>query len=911
MPVKKWGALLPEQVSTWINFDRDDSSWHYGKGQAVSMASKQAEGVAYLWNLLALHGVALLADEVGMGKTFQALGVASLLWKMNPDARVLVMAPNRDICRHWQREYDAFLRDHYREEDGCVKLEGGGAVQAIGFCRNLDELASSVEGNAANLYLTTIYSLSGLVPQDQKNNDSGTIAKANAVKIRERVKKALGRCFDLIVIDEAHYFRNVDGGSQRASAAKGFFGERQDPLASKVLLMTATPSHTRLEDVANILGYFTDVGNNPWVPGLMSKYGLRRFRLMEANGVHYSKGQYRHEKLAPADFSQRPQAEMFFALYQKKLVTELGCARENKQLTYGFLEGFESIGRAAARNKSSGQKSYEEIEENVKGDFGKAPDTALLERLTGQYYSSFNKFPDHPKYGNLVQQCIPPSLFDAPRALHEDKHLVFVRRIPSVRELTQRINEAYDAILAARIYTAWGLKADGAAVKRWCRSSWSRKVFNQIVSSSAAGGIDDLELDDIQNDEEMADSHLGSAIADLFVAKKGKNGRTDCTNVSLRFRKPESIFALFLEPPVDYIDKGYTFFYEYPQSGKVRADYVGAAQEGRFKAKMLPFQKTDATKVRELDKISYKRDMTTAWSLIYPQLSKVQRDKIQGWSQTRPGVAENFANYLRTGFLFASPVMVELYAWFTEFNRFCTTTDAQKKYSDFVDFVKPKIPVSLMMCYFKSALDSFEVLCEKIIDHKLDDWQKDWRSLTSLQNPAWYASGQSGDRQRLILGFNSPFYPNVLVSTSVFQEGVNLHLQCTRVHHYGIAWSPGDNEQRVGRVDRLFGKVNEQLKVDKHAELEIYFPFLKNSFDEDQLASFIVRKFHVEEKIDACMQPGFDRRVDLTQTNWQEFLRRPDKSIFVRDPYGARFSPDFLPDYKYTPWDPTAKNGSG
>lgn len=905
-----WGALLPDQVSSWINFDRNDPEWHYGKGKSASMASKQAEGVAYLWNLLSLYRVALLADEVGMGKTFQALGVAALLWKMKPEAKVLVMAPNRDICMHWQREFDSLVRYHYREKDDCIKCSQSlGPVQNIQSCWRLEDLAQSVESNKANLYLTTIHSLSGLVPLTEKSKDSHKIAEANAVKIRERIKNALNdNCFDLIVIDEAHYFRNIGGGSQRVCAARGFFGDDSNPLGSKVLLMTATPSHTRLIDVASILGYFIDKERkaDKSVSDLMSKYALRRFRLMEANGVHYSKGQYRHEKVVPSDFGRHPQAELFFALYQKKLVTELGIARENKQLMYGFLEGFESIGRAAVNQKNIGQSTEDEIEENIKGDFGKAPDTALLERLTKQYYKSFNQFPDHPKYGDLVQRCTPQALFDAPKALHEDKHLVFVRRIPSVREITQRINEVYDSILAARIYTAWGLKSEDRAVKRWCRESWSRKAFDLIVKSmSASDGIEDLDLDDVQEDEVLVDSHLGSAISDLFVVKKGRGGRTDCTNVSLRFRKPESIFALFLEPPGDYINKGYTFFYEYSQGGKIRADYVNAAQEFRLTSSNLDFQKSDATRQRELKEIHYRQEMTTAWSLIYSFLTESHMQKIQCWAKSDPAIAENFANYVRTGFLFASPVMVELYAWFTEFNRKLDAqqkTDAQQKYLEFIAFVKPKIPSSLMLCYFKSAMDSFEILCEKIIDHKLNNWQKDWRSLTTLQNPAWYACGQSGDRQRLILGFNSPFYPNVLVATSVFQEGVNLHLQCTKVHHYGIAWSPGDNEQRVGRIDRLFGRVNEQLKVDENAELEIYYPFLKNSFDEDQVASFIVKKFHVEEKIDACLQPAFDRKIELTQTNWQEFLRKPDKSIVVRDPYEAKFSHDYLPSSKYAPW---------
>lgn len=909
MPAHDWGALRPEKVADWINFDRGNPQWHYEGQDSTSMASRQAEGVAYLWNLLARHGVALLADEVGMGKTFQALGVAALLWKTKPEAKVLVMAPNRDICAHWRREYCAFVHFHYRPVDHCVKNGvDGGPIQGIQTCSRLEDLATAVEANASHLYLTTIHALSGLVPSDEKGSDNASTARKYARKIHDRIKNALGSTgFDLIIVDEAHYFRNRDGGSQRVNAAEAFFGTPHARLGDKALLLTATPSHTQLNDVHSILGYF--LGNSEGLDhsalALMRQYGLRRFRRMQGKDQHYSKREYRCEKDMPCDFGRRPESELFFALYQKKLVTELGMTRDNKSLLYGFLEGFESVGRAGAM--SEGAVAEVEVEEDTGKDFSKAKDTDLLARLTAQYSRTFGRFPDHPKYGQLVDQCLPEDLFAAPRDLHEDKHLVFVRRIPSVRELTQRINEAYDAVLAQRIYRAWGLKDDDPTVEKWRKSKpmWSRSGFDNLVRSCQSGPPeleDDLDDEGQSEREDEGDAYLGSAIADLFVVKKGRDGRTDASNISLRFRKPESAFAMFMEPSLDYTVGGYSTYYQYAQGGRLRADYVTAAREARLRRHSRLAQKLE-TSHREYESKTYDQPVMTVWSLVYPELAESQQDKLGDWAQSRPDVAENFANYVKTGFLFASPVMVELYAWFTEFNRSCGIAGVQERYAGFMAFVAARIKGSLLLSYFKSALDTFEILCEKIVDHKLGEWEKEWRELTSLQNPAWYASGESKNRQRLILGFNSPFYPNVLIATSVFQEGVNLHLQCRKVHHYGLAGSPGDNEQRVGRVDRLFGKVNELLKGDGLAELEINYPFLKSSVDEDQVASFIARKFHVEEKMDACIQESFNRSVELTRENWREFLRTPVKSIVVQDPYPAQFDSASLPKTSYLPFE--------
>lgn len=53
--------------------------------------------------------------------------------------------------------------------------------------------------------------------------------------------------------------------------------------------------------------------------------------------------------------------------------------------------------------------------------------------------------------------------------------------------------------------------------------------------------------------------------------------------------------------------------------------------------------------------------------------------------------------------------------------------------------------------------------------------------------------------------FNSPFWPFVLTSTSVGQEGVDFHLWCHAVVHWNLPANPVDLEQREGRVHRYKG----------------------------------------------------------------------------------------------------------
>ncbi len=920
-----------------MNFDALKPGYEYSRTQSPSMPSLQTEGVAYLCNLLARRRVALLADEVGMGKTLQALGVAAMLWQRKPSARILVMAPNRDICMHWENELNALVRDHYRKTDGVVMSAQGGLVPQVEAHYRLRDLQEAIgrdtdDQTRGKLYLTTIYSLSGLVvgmdDADGPITEKRRLAARAGRDLNDRIRRSLGgHGFDLLILDEAHYFRNRDGGSQRVAAAKTFFGGDGSRIAKHALLLTATPSHTQLSDIASILDYFREADDDAAADpaSLMQRYALRRFRRMAGKDGGFTRHQYRREIATSSSYSSNPEDEMFFALYQRNLVHGGGeAATETRRMLYGYLEGFESAGNDDRDTKPTAEDGEAQQNEDGAKDFHGAADTLLLRRMSEEFRGLMKRAPGHPKYGSLVAQCSPLGLFpmDRARPLYEDKHLVFVRRIPSVREITKRINERYDEILAEHIRQVWGW--DDAVFARWRHSSWSRDVFNEIVAPAdhavtgpsgvpdAADNPDaeadaDADVDTVGDavgdgtEPDREDVYLRSRIADLFVTKKTAVGEaapksTDCSRFSLALRRPNSMFAMFMEPASDYTAGAYDWHYQSARSEKPRPDYVGAAQARRMSGRTASGAADAPTpEPSGPPREGYDEPVGTMWTIVFEHLSEPGRAKLRGWAEERPDVAENFGNYVKAGFLFASPVVIELYGWYVEVRRSQTVVDrqatAQARYRAFFDFARGRIENSLLLRYFEAALESFEQLCGKIIGHDAGDRGRSWRSLTTLSSPAWYACGGSGHRQHLILGFNSPFYPNTLVATSVFQEGVNLHLQCRKVHHYGIAWTPGDNEQRVGRIDRLFGRVNGMLRDPgpEGVTLDINYPYLADSFDEDQVGSFVERKHAVEEKMDRCLQGSFDKEVRMSRTNWHEFLRQPVADHHADDPYPAPF----------------------
>ena len=103
------------------------------------------------------------------------------------------------------------------------------------------------------------------------------------------------------------------------------------------------------------------------------------------------------------------------------------------------------------------------------------------------------------------------------------------------------------------------------------------------------------------------------------------------------------------------------------------------------------------------------------------------------------------------------------------------------------------------------------------------------------RNVVQLVKGDTQNRDRYFLGFNTPYRPEILVSTSVGQEGIDLHRECRHVIHHDLCWNPATIEQRTGRVDRIGSKVERERMGVQDGEgptLEIAVPYLAATYDE-------------------------------------------------------------------------------
>lgn len=90
-----------------------------------------------------------------------------------------------------------------------------------------------------------------------------------------------------------------------------------------------------------------------------------------------------------------------------------------------------------------------------------------------------------------------------------------------------------------------------------------------------------------------------------------------------------------------------------------------------------------------------------------------------------------------------------------------------------------------------------------------------------------YGDTRQETRDRIMLTFNTPFYPEILIASSVMAEGVDLHLNCRHVIHHDLDWNPSSLEQRTGRIDRLGAKAERSGHP-----IQIYLPYLEGCQDE-------------------------------------------------------------------------------
>lgn len=922
MQKREFKNLSPLTMSKLVSFDRGNIGWLFDPSKN-GMEEKQAEGAAFLFNLLNEQNLALLADEVGMGKTIQALSVCAALWKQKPEAKVLVLTPRHEISQNWIREYETFVSVHYKHGDDDVKSHyGAQPVRPAVYCQNLYELVENVKQPGNNFFIGKISSFSHVagakdinaklksldIKTSRKFSD-GDLERNRKIEdarilgqlLKKEIKRNIGH-FDLIIIDEAHYFRNSDGTSLRVNSAKNFFGSYDDKLARNVMLLTATPNHTTSSDIKNIVGYFQQDLSNSSFEEILRRFCLRRYRRLSDKSL--MKYDYRKEEAVRASFDN-PLSEMFFALYQKKVVDRFVAGEGNRGgSVLGFLEGTEFI--------CTDEDHEADVDKREGKDIRKGSDSDILVKESTKFQEIFNTPPNHPKYDLLIETLIDPSVN---KDGSNQKKLVFVRRIASVKEIARRVCHKYDESLLDKLSKVLGVEV---STKHLRFDEFNRLIKSRLDSSDEEDdSVDTEEPEDQEETSGNQDSMPESRALNLFkIVKTNEQGArsTHASNFRLRFsRTKASVFNVFFSPGPGYSDterlsEPYKFSHVINSeiSGKSFDNYYLTCLKERV-SKIDEHSKTNilghlsGKPTKESLKRIRKEPLDTLMTIFWRKLPETglisDKDKpkiIDAYCQFTHFERESFSQFLERGVLLASTSIWDLYCLYL---KMLLKDEHRGKdlYRAFTGAVSRDFERLSLAQLISSAILNFKVISEKVFGrYAPEDFLKEqWTNFSNAQ-PAYPYSGDTKNK-RVIASFNTPFFPDVLVSTSVLQEGVNLQYFCDKIIHYGVAWTPGDNEQRVGRIDRMFSKTERSLNENENARLAIEYPYLQNTIDQDHVANFIYKKRLEEDLIDYCRPHGESvglNHGELNTENWQSYLRKPENKSDKgnqQDP----FPPDF------------------
>jgi hypothetical protein len=873
-----WNRITPEYLGRLVNFWLKDDDWQYASSAKDNrMPNKQVEGAAHAFNLISEHRVVLIADEVGMGKTIQSLAVCAALWQQKPHARILVLTPREVVAENWLSEYTAFIQRHLRSDDGVLRWHGEAVKPAVKV-GNLFELVEQVEAQWPRFLVGKITSFSGLIQGErwkerlkdwgredlvaEWSGDKDRLNGRMASLIRERLMAQGQPPFDLIIIDEAHYLRHFDGDSYRAGAARCFFGEGvAPPIADGVLLLTATPNHSSNEDVRNVLRYFQpDPGSSKEV---LDRLCIRRLRRLGERGAN--KYEYRHEVADASNFQDDPLAESFFGAYQALLAQNVAIELERKGHHSGvsgmirYLEGVEFL------PKPGEQPSDEDDDKENRGfDFYKGFDSSLLQDLSQKFQDIFNESPRHPKYEALLNQL---------HGLDErdPKALVFVRRIASVYEITRRLMEQVDRSLLDEL----GLKGNVR--------DWSRERFVQ-----GSGRELPEEEDDTSDDE---DDHIpDSEVLAWFKIKKGDPySTTPASNFRQLFANSKpGVFAMFFSPAADFMAAQYDdlAIYHAVSSGKRTKRYFQSAafhRLGEGSEWLAEYQ----SELEKLERSELRESgLPTLWTMLIRVLQEEdpQGEALRRYEKMDQEVKESLARFVEKAVLLASADVV----WMFHLYRSLQEREGVRGYVEFCKLFEEGFRKRRIWGQIIESILYFETLARKVFElsSNASIFRHNWEEFRHAR-PCYPFSGGVGSKHALKC-FNTPFYPDVLVATSVLQEGVNLQYFCRRVIHYGAAWTAGDNEQRIGRIDRMFSRVERDLDAGG-GELDVRYPVLLGTVDEEHLGRFVKRKRAAERLIDrgAVVASDSDSFAhDSGWENWRDYLNQPtaDRHAFA-DPY--------------------------
>ena len=447
-----------------------------GRDELRSLGEVQLRGAVALYNMINTENIGLgyLADEVGMGKTYIALGVVALMRYFNPALRVLYICPSANVQDKWLREHASFIDRNVCTSSYRVRTPEGKPAAPVAKCDSLEDLIRTAASGFYADFFVRNGSFSFGLKKAADEYDEAAIRSWNEQRkklqkmlpafsvpggdpthrgVKDEFAQALNYVlptFDLVVIDESHNFKHNFESSDRnrvLSQVLGFYqseSAEDRPYQRRVrnaLLLSATPYDRNLEQLRNQLAL---VGKDSLLRNAQSvtdkaevaRFMVRRLNRLKIGDREYTRNMYRAEWRDGPNAAielEMDEQKLVTALVQKKVGDALGHKHGSPSFQMGMLASFESYGETTRSPRV-------EFDSEDPDDRGRdAQDRNVVGAIVDSYVNAnLGRSLPHPKMDTVAKQ-LANAVFQENR-----KQLVFVRRVKSVKELKQKLDECYD-----------------------------------------------------------------------------------------------------------------------------------------------------------------------------------------------------------------------------------------------------------------------------------------------------------------------------------------------------------------------------------------------------------------------------------------------------------------------------------
>ena len=240
-PYELYIKFLIDQFGSQI-----DTDWKTGKADflpkdpSFKKLEYQIQAVNQAFPILHKHSGLLIADVVGLGKTFVGLMIIKRYLMENGTGRPVLIVTPPAIKKNWTSSIAYFDKDSAFKIAPHIQIITTGSIDRI--ARNIEEESEILCGYDSD----TLEDVSGGLSSDFARNN-----------------------FALILVDESHRFRNRDTTMYRQLQN---VIARSSPRA-KVALLSATPQNNRPEDIRNQIALFQTELRNSTLDTLGEKYG--------------------------------------------------------------------------------------------------------------------------------------------------------------------------------------------------------------------------------------------------------------------------------------------------------------------------------------------------------------------------------------------------------------------------------------------------------------------------------------------------------------------------------------------------------------------------------------------------------------------------------------------------------------